>query len=105
MPPGPVGERSGHQQERDRHPVRNERGAPAGGGPVRDAVAADHEDWLTFLTGEIGKAQELGALTGRDAAALAFEIDAIVGAANTARQLGDHERVSIARRILEDPLR
>lgn len=74
-------------------------------GPVRDAVAADHEDWMTFLTGEIGKAQELGALTGRDAAALAFEIDAIVGAANTARQLGDHERVSTARRILEGLLR
>ncbi|MEV0107849.1 TetR/AcrR family transcriptional regulator [Nocardia sp. NPDC050799] len=74
-------------------------------GPVRDAVAADHEDWMTFLTGEIRKAQELGELTGRNAAALAFEIDAIVGAANVARQLGDDERVLIARRIVEDLLR
>lgn len=74
-------------------------------GPVRDAVAADHADWMTFLTGEIHKAQELGELTGRNAAALAFEIDAIVGAANTARQLGDDERVLIARRIVEDLLR
>ncbi|MCX0275684.1 TetR/AcrR family transcriptional regulator [Nocardia zapadnayensis] len=73
-------------------------------GPVRDAVAADHEDWMTFLTGEIRKAQELGELTGRNAAALAFEIDAIVGAANVARQLGDDERVLIARRIVEDLL-
>ncbi|MEU1520577.1 TetR/AcrR family transcriptional regulator [Nocardia rhamnosiphila] len=73
-------------------------------GPVRDAVAADHEDWMTFLTEEIRKAQELGELTGRNAAALAFEIDAIVGAANVARQLGDDERVSIARRIVEDLL-
>lgn len=73
-------------------------------GPVRDAVAADHEDWMTFLTEEIRKAQEMGELTGRKAAALAFEIDAIVGAANVARQLGDDERVSIARRIVEDLL-
>ncbi|MGA6206808.1 TetR/AcrR family transcriptional regulator [Nocardia testacea] len=74
-------------------------------GPVRDAVAADHADWMTFLAGEIGKAQESGELTGRDAAALAFEIDAIVGAANTARQLGDDGRVLTARRILADLLR
>ncbi|MEU4842977.1 TetR/AcrR family transcriptional regulator [Nocardia testacea] len=74
-------------------------------GPVRDAVAADHADWMTFLAGEIGKAQESGELTGRDAAALAFEIDAIVGAANTARQLGDNDRVLTARRILADLLR
>jgi hypothetical protein len=73
-------------------------------GPVRDAVAADHEDWMTFLTGEIRKAQELGELSGRDAAALTFEIDAIVAAANTAHQLGDHERVSTVRRILADLL-
>jgi AcrR family transcriptional regulator len=73
-------------------------------GPVRDAVAADHEDWMTFLAGEIRKAQELGELTGRNAAALAFEIDAIVGAANVARQLGDDERVLIARRIVADLL-
>lgn len=74
-------------------------------GPVRDAVAADHEDWMAFLTGEIRKAQELGGLTGRNADALAFEIDAIVAATNTAHQLGDHERVSTARRILADLLR
>jgi AcrR family transcriptional regulator len=73
-------------------------------GPVRDAVAAGHQDWMTFLAGEIRKAQELGELTGRNAAALAFEIDAIVGAANVARQLGDDERVLIARRIVADLL-
>ncbi|MFI9534010.1 TetR/AcrR family transcriptional regulator [Nocardia fusca] len=73
-------------------------------GPVRDAVAADHQDWMRFLAGEIRKAQELGELTGRNAAALAFEIDAIVGAANVARQLGDDERVLIARRIVADLL-
>ena len=74
-------------------------------GPVRDAVAADHADWMKFLAGEIRKAQESGELAGRNAAALAFEIDAIVAAANTARQLGDDERVLTARRILEDLLR
>ena len=73
-------------------------------GPVRDAVAADHEDWMQFLSAEIRKAQAAGELTGRSAEALAFEIDAIVSAANTARQLGDDARVVTARRILEDLL-
>lgn len=73
-------------------------------GPVRDAVAADQEDWMRFLAAEIHKAQEAGDLTGRNAEALAFEIDAIVSAANTARQLGDDTRLGTARRILDDLL-
>ncbi|MGW5381777.1 TetR/AcrR family transcriptional regulator [Nocardia sp. NPDC003963] len=74
-------------------------------GPVRDAVVADHEDWMRFLAGEIRKTQETGDLTGRDAEALAFEFDAVVSAANTARQVGDAARVATARRILDDLLR
>ncbi|WSJ01165.1 TetR/AcrR family transcriptional regulator [Nocardia sp. NBC_01329] len=73
-------------------------------GPVRDAVAVDHEDWMQFLAAEIRKAQETGDLPGRSVEALAFEIDAIVSAANTARQLGDDARVVTARRILDDLL-
>ncbi|WP_062997222.1 TetR/AcrR family transcriptional regulator [Nocardia jinanensis] len=74
-------------------------------GPVRDAVVADHEDWMRFLSEEIRKTQEMGDLNGRDAETLAFEIDAIVSAANTARQVGDEARVVTARRILDDLLR
>ncbi|MEU4314547.1 TetR/AcrR family transcriptional regulator [Nocardia sp. NPDC024068] len=70
-------------------------------GAVRDAVAADHDDWLRFLAGEIGKAQEGGAWSGRDAVEFAFELDAVVGAANTAHQLGDEARVALARRLVD----
>lgn len=70
-------------------------------GPVRDAVAGDHDDWMEFLAAEIRKAQEMGELAERDAEALAFEIDAIVGAANIARQLGDEARVATARQIVD----
>lgn len=68
-------------------------------GPVRDAVVADHDEWLALLTGEICKAQELGELPGVDADVLVFELDAIVSAANIARQLGDTARVETARKI------
>ncbi|MCP2292769.1 TetR/AcrR family transcriptional regulator [Nocardia amikacinitolerans] len=70
-------------------------------GPVRDAVAADHDDWMTFLTTEIREAQEQGELTGRDADALAFEFDAVISAVSTARQLGDETKVHTARAIVD----
>ncbi|MEV0340502.1 TetR/AcrR family transcriptional regulator [Nocardia sp. NPDC050713] len=70
-------------------------------GPVRDAVAADHEDWIEFLTTEIRKAQDQGELPGRDADALAFELDAIISAVSTARQLGDETTVHTARAIVD----
>ncbi|WP_431949584.1 TetR/AcrR family transcriptional regulator [Nocardia lijiangensis] len=70
-------------------------------GPVHDAVAADHEDWLAFLAKEIRKAQAQGELVDRDADALAFELNALVSAVSTARQLGDETRVHTARRIVD----
>ncbi|MET8776395.1 TetR/AcrR family transcriptional regulator [Nocardia sp. NPDC004654] len=70
-------------------------------GPVRDAVAADHEDWIEFLTTVIRKAQDQGELPGRDADALAFELDAIISAVSTARQLGDETTVHTARAIVD----
>ncbi|MFF2087041.1 TetR/AcrR family transcriptional regulator [Nocardia sp. NPDC058176] len=68
-------------------------------GPVRDAVVADHAEWLGFLAAELTKARELGALSGVDPDLLAFELDAIVSAANIARQTGDPSRVDAARMI------
>ncbi|MDO3648542.1 TetR/AcrR family transcriptional regulator [Nocardia mangyaensis] len=68
-------------------------------GPVHDAVVADHDQWLAFLAAEIAKARELGALPMVDPDLLAFELDAIVSAANVARQTGDSSRVDAARAI------
>ncbi|WP_280346468.1 TetR/AcrR family transcriptional regulator [Nocardia neocaledoniensis] len=70
-------------------------------GPVRDAVVADHDEWLALLGREIRKARDLGALPGVDAEVLVFELDAIVSAANIARQIGDTARVDAARKIAD----
>ncbi|MFE7719883.1 TetR/AcrR family transcriptional regulator [Nocardia rhizosphaerihabitans] len=68
-------------------------------GPVHDAVVADRDEWLALLADEIRKAQELGDFAGADPDLLVFELDAIVSAANIARQIGDSARVDAARSI------
>ncbi|MFD3594690.1 TetR/AcrR family transcriptional regulator [Nocardia sp. NPDC058640] len=68
-------------------------------GAVRDAVVADHDQWLSFLTAEVVKAQAQNELADADADLLVFELDAIVSAANIARQTGDSARVEAARTI------
>jgi len=69
-------------------------------GTVRDVLAADHAEWLALLDKQIRYAAEAGDLPGRDPDTLAFEIAAVVTAANTARQLGDDAGVAIARTII-----
>ncbi|MEV4126676.1 TetR/AcrR family transcriptional regulator [Nocardia sp. NPDC049707] len=69
-------------------------------GPVRDAIAEDHSEWLDFLAKQIRHAQEAGDLTGRDADAMAFELDAVISAANTAQQMGDDRGVATAHTIV-----
>lgn len=68
-------------------------------GPVRDAVVADHDDWLSFLADEVRKARAMGELADADPDLLVFELDAIMSAANIARQTGDSGRVEAARTI------
>lgn len=70
-------------------------------GPVRDIIAEDHADWLTFLAKQIGHAQDEGHLNGRTSDAVAFELDALLSAANSARQMGDDRGVTTARAIVE----
>ncbi|HLS75418.1 MAG TPA: TetR/AcrR family transcriptional regulator [Nocardia sp.] len=70
-------------------------------GPVRDALAADNAEWLALLDKQIRHAAEAGELPGRDIETMAFEIAAVVTAANTARQLGDETGVAAARRIID----
>ncbi|MFC9895248.1 TetR/AcrR family transcriptional regulator [Nocardia sp. NPDC127579] len=70
-------------------------------GPVRDALVADHSAWLAFLAEEIRKAQAQGELPGVDPDMLVFELDAVVSAANTARQIGDDTKVTLARAITD----
>lgn len=73
-------------------------------GPVRDAVDADRRDWFGLLEKEIHRAQVQGHLTGRDAHALAFQLDAIVAAANTGARMGDGAAIPTARSIVDSLL-
>jgi AcrR family transcriptional regulator len=53
-------------------------------GPVRDSVAAQQRDWLTLLERLAREAEQLGELdSGADPAQLAFELNALLVAANT----------------------
>ncbi len=70
-------------------------------GPIRDAIDADRRDWFALLEKEISRAQSQGRLAGGDARALAFQLDAIVAAANTGARLGDEAAVPTARTIVE----
>ncbi|MFC6013273.1 TetR/AcrR family transcriptional regulator [Nocardia lasii] len=70
-------------------------------GPVHDAVVADHDEWFTFLADEVRKARAMGELPDTDPDLLVFELDAIVSAANIARQTGDSARVNMARAIAD----
>ncbi|MEO9326430.1 TetR/AcrR family transcriptional regulator [Gordonia aurantiaca] len=70
-------------------------------GAVRDAIAADRRDWLTLLEKEIRRAQDEGHLGGHDPHALAFQLDALVAAANTGARIGDETAVPTARAIVD----
>ncbi|MFE3054426.1 TetR/AcrR family transcriptional regulator [Nocardia sp. NPDC059239] len=70
-------------------------------GPVRDALAADRDDWFAVLEKEIGRAQEQGYLAGLDPHAVAFQLDAVVAAANTAARMGDDTALPTARAIID----
>ncbi|WP_328410630.1 TetR/AcrR family transcriptional regulator [Nocardia sp. NBC_00403] len=71
-------------------------------GPVRDAIAEDRRDWLAFLAKEIRRAQEQGHLGERNADVIAFEIEAVLSAANTAQQMGEDWGVAAARAIVDN---
>ncbi|WP_280262440.1 TetR/AcrR family transcriptional regulator [Nocardia abscessus] len=73
-------------------------------GPVRDAIAQDRRDWLAFLVEEIRHAQDQGHFGARSADAVAFQLDAVIAAAHTARQMGDERGVATARAIIDELL-
>ncbi len=59
-------------------------------GPVRDALAAAHRGWLALLERQTAIAQAAGELPDSPPPSLlAFEIDALLSAANVSRNLSD----------------
>ncbi|MEC3917323.1 TetR/AcrR family transcriptional regulator [Nocardia sp. CDC160] len=70
-------------------------------GPVRDALVADRDEWFAVLEKEIARAQEQGYMSGLDPHTVAFQLDAIVSAANTAARMGDESALDLARTIVD----
>lgn len=70
-------------------------------GPVRDALVRDRRDWLGLLAGEYRRACEDGAVPDRDPEEVAFEIDAVLAATNTALRLDDPAAAVTARSIVD----
>ena len=69
-------------------------------GPVRDALARDRHDWLSLLAGEYRHAREDGTVPDRNPDEVAFEIDAVLAATNTALRLDDPRAAETARSIV-----
>lgn len=69
-------------------------------GPVRDAIMKDQQDWLNLLVREVSHAQDAGDLVDADPELVAFQIDALLAAANTGLQLGDATALTKAERVI-----
>jgi AcrR family transcriptional regulator len=74
-------------------------------GRVRDALFAQHRNWLALIAGELRHAIDAGEIAELDADLAAFQIAAVLTAANTAVQVGDGDAVGKARRVVEAFLR
>jgi AcrR family transcriptional regulator len=70
-------------------------------GKVRDALFRQHQDWLSHIAGELRDAVGAGEIADLDVDLAAFQIDAVLVAANTALRLGDTDAVGKVRRVLE----
>lgn len=70
-------------------------------GQVRDALVRDQRKWRGLIAAELRHAADAGEIADPDADLAAFQIDAVLIAANTALRLGDEEAVDKVRRVVE----
>ncbi|WNV85267.1 TetR family transcriptional regulator C-terminal domain-containing protein [Umezawaea sp. Da 62-37] len=70
-------------------------------GPIRDALFHDQQDWIGVIAGELRYATSTGEIAELDVDLAAFQIDALLCAANTALRIGDDDAVDKVRRIVE----
>jgi AcrR family transcriptional regulator len=69
-------------------------------GPVRDTLARQQRAWRGLIAAELRHAADTGEIADFDADQVAFQIDAVLTATNTALRLGDDSAVDTARRII-----
>lgn len=70
-------------------------------GPVRDALFRCQRGWRDLIAVELRHAADTGEIAQLDADLAAFQLDAVLVAANTALRLGDGEVVDKVRRVTE----
>ncbi|MET8650763.1 TetR/AcrR family transcriptional regulator [Nocardia aurea] len=73
-------------------------------GPVRDALLRDQRDWRALLANQFRHAAA-GESAQTDPELAAFQLDAVLLAANTALRLDDSTVISKVRRVLDQMLR
>jgi len=69
-------------------------------GQVRDVLLAQQRDWRGLIAAELGHAADTGEIAELDADLAAFQIDAVLTAANVALRLGDKEAVDRVRAVV-----
>ncbi|GAA4056927.1 TetR/AcrR family transcriptional regulator [Actinomadura miaoliensis] len=74
-------------------------------GPVRDELFRQQQEWNATIAGELRHAMAVGEIAELDAELAAFQIDALLCAANTALRMGDDDAVNKVHRIVEGMLR
>ncbi|WP_020673301.1 TetR/AcrR family transcriptional regulator [Amycolatopsis nigrescens] len=70
-------------------------------GPVRDALLRQQRDWRGFIATELRHAADAGEVADLDTELAAFQLDAVLVAANIALRCGDREAGDKVRRVLE----
>ncbi|WP_173094199.1 TetR/AcrR family transcriptional regulator [Actinomadura verrucosospora] len=74
-------------------------------GPVRDALRDQRRSWLDLLAEQVRHAAAAGDAADLDPGTAAFQIDAVLTAANLALRLGEPDAVDTLRRALDGLLR
>jgi AcrR family transcriptional regulator len=70
-------------------------------GPVRDVLVHHQQDWRDLIAAELRHAIDAGEIADLDVDLAAFQIDAVLIAANTAFRLGDPEAALTVRHVIE----
>ncbi|MGW4059322.1 TetR/AcrR family transcriptional regulator [Amycolatopsis sp. NPDC004747] len=70
-------------------------------GPIRDALKYQKQEWVGVIAGELRHAVAAKEIRELDVELVAFQIDAVLCATNTALRLGDDDAAGRARRIVE----
>jgi len=70
-------------------------------GRVRDALIHHQQKWRGLIAAELRHAADAGEIADLDADLTAFQIDAVLLAANTALRLGDTQAVDNVRRVVQ----